>query len=259
MKTLPFILILCLTSIWQFSFSQTKTDSLIKELCGAEFYPFVNQSKEALVNLGKDAIPQLIELVKDTSYVKLKNTADLIYPGATNYYGHGYIIPYDIDWIFVRAGWVLEELTFEDFGFNQHPGQKNDLLYLLEYNRQLENSEKNTNPADFMDSTELEELMEYREQLATKVEKWWREKGEGWNRFEAIKSALRSNSSIRQRKALHFLRFEKTICKGLNRESYDKELKPLVMRLTSNGKDGVEKQAQLLLQDRVYYWLKNKK
>ncbi|MEK0336720.1 MAG: hypothetical protein QQN41_04715 [Nitrosopumilus sp.] len=231
---------------------------MINELRKPEFYPSVSQSKEELVNIGKDAIPRLIELIKDTSFVKLKNTADLIYPGATEFYGHGYIIDYDIDWVSVRAGWVLEELTFEDFGFKQNQIKEDDLFKLIKSNYQSEYLEKGTYSVNFQDTTEIGKLKEYRKQLAIKVEKWWGENKDSWNRFEAIKLALNSNNSSRQHKALHYLRFEKTNCEGLTKESYNNELKSLVKIVKTKGKNGAEVQAKLLLQDKEYYWLKSK-
>lgn len=76
-------------------------------------------AKDSLVNYQLEAIPKIIEMLKDTSYIKLKNTADLIYPGAEKFYGHGGIVYYDIDWICVRAAWLLEEITFQDFGYRE--------------------------------------------------------------------------------------------------------------------------------------------
>lgn len=39
----------------------------------------VYKVKDSIVSYQKDAIPKLIELLKDASFVKLKNTADLTY------------------------------------------------------------------------------------------------------------------------------------------------------------------------------------
>jgi len=60
--------------------------------------------------------------------VELRNTADLIYPGAKEFYGHGWILDYDVDWISVRAGWALEELTFQNCGFREGVINEADLL-----------------------------------------------------------------------------------------------------------------------------------
>jgi len=54
-------------------------------------------------------------LLKDTTFIKLKNTAVLIYPEAEKFYGHGGIVYCDIYWISVRAAWLPDEITFQDF------------------------------------------------------------------------------------------------------------------------------------------------
>ena len=60
---------------------QTKLDKLILQLRSSDFGD-VYEAKDSIVNYGRDGIPRLIKLLRDTSFVKLKNTADLIYPGA---------------------------------------------------------------------------------------------------------------------------------------------------------------------------------
>ncbi|MBK8342955.1 MAG: hypothetical protein IPL12_06240 [Bacteroidetes bacterium] len=61
-------------------FSQTKLDTLITQFQQADLTVVIN-AKNSIVNYQEEAIPVLIEMLKDTSYVKLENTADLIYPG----------------------------------------------------------------------------------------------------------------------------------------------------------------------------------
>jgi hypothetical protein len=258
MNTIKSIILLGLLVLSQIVFGQNSVDSLINELKKPEFYPNVSQSKDKLVNLGEQAIPKLIELLTDTSFVKLTNTADLIYPGATEFYGHGYIIDYDLDWVSVRAAWVLEEITFEDFGYKQNQISEDDLFELMKTNYESEYLEKGTYKVDFKDSTNLDILKEYRRELAVKVQTWWDTTQADWTRFNALKEALNSSNYNRQHKALHFLRFEKTNCKGLTKDSFDKELKPLVQKIKRNGEDGTDEQAKLLLSDREYYWLKIK-
>jgi len=259
MNTIKNILILGILILSQTVFGQNSVDSLINELRKPEFYPNVSQSKDKLVDLGKQAIPKLIELLNDTSFVKLTNTADLIYPGATEFYGHGYVIDYDLDWISVRAAWVLEEITFEDFGYKQNEISEDDLFKLMKTNYESEYLKKGTYKVDFKDSTDINILKKYRRELTVKVQKWWDTTSTDWTRFNALKEALHSTNSNRQHKALHYLRFEKTNCDGLTKSSYIKELKPLVQGIKKNGKDGTDEQAKLLLTDREYYWLKIKK
>ena len=45
--------------------------------------------------------------------------ADLIYPGADMFYGHGFIVDYDIDYLPARVGWAPEDITFHSFGFRE--------------------------------------------------------------------------------------------------------------------------------------------
>jgi hypothetical protein len=261
MNRIQNILIIGLLILNQNVFGQDYIDSLINELRRPNFYPSmgqsknVNKSKDTLVNLGEKAIPKLIELLKDTSFVKLTNTNGLIYPGATKYYGHGGIIDYDIDWISVRAGWVLEEITFEDFGYKQNRITEDELFKLRETNYESEYLKKGTYKVNFKDSTDNEILKQYRIQLAIKVEKWWGANHNNWTRFKAIKDALESDNSNRQYDALCYLNFGESKCPGLTKESFENELKPLVKKIRRNGKDGADEQAKELLRDKEFYWL----
>ena len=99
---------------------------------GAADFWHVHRAKEALVAFGDRALPALFVLLGDEREVELDNTADLIFPGAEEFYGHGWVLPYDIDWMPTRAGWVIEEITGERFGFAEegeglpHPGAYTD-------------------------------------------------------------------------------------------------------------------------------------
>jgi len=84
--------------------------------CAGDFW-YVHRAKEAMVAYGDRALPALVALLDDEREVKLTKTADLIYPGAEEFFGHGWVLPYDIDWIPTRAGWVIEEIAGESFGF----------------------------------------------------------------------------------------------------------------------------------------------
>lgn len=66
--------------------------------------------------------------MKSREVVPLTDTMDLIYPGAKTFYGHGYIVNYDLDSLAVRAGWVLESITFQDFGFRSNTIQEDTLF-----------------------------------------------------------------------------------------------------------------------------------
>jgi hypothetical protein len=251
------IILFFLLNIFTNTYSQTEINKLFDNLSSKDF-SIVLDTKDEIINLEQESIPKLLEMLNDTTFVKLENTADLIYPGATEFFGHGYIVNYDIDWLCVRAAWLLEKLTFQDFGYLQSNITEDKLMELIKSNYTSEYLKKGTYEIDYKDTTEAYLLKKYRKQLSIKVYSWWIENEENWNRFDALKEALKSNNTNRQRSALHYLRFEKTECAGLTKQSYDSEIKNIVEELVKNGKDGVEEQARLLLRDEEYYWLKRK-
>jgi hypothetical protein len=89
----------------------------LEAFCQKE-WPTVYAAKERLEAREKEALPELIKLVAREQRVPLVDTADLIYPGAKAFYGHGDLIPYELDSLAARAGWLLEDITSEDFGFS---------------------------------------------------------------------------------------------------------------------------------------------
>jgi hypothetical protein len=91
-------------------------NQLIRDFLSTD-WPTVLAAKEKIENLGQAGIPDVIAVMNDCRMHELQNTGDLIFPGAEKYLGHGQIIDYDIDDICVRAGWLLEDLTFRNFGF----------------------------------------------------------------------------------------------------------------------------------------------
>lgn len=201
-------------------------------------------------------MPGLIELLKDTTFAKLKNTDDLIYPGAEQFYGHGWIVNYDIDWISVRAAWLIEKITFQDFGYRDMTITEDKLMNLhkRDYTAYLQTG---SHTIDFRNKTPRQQLILYRLMLADSVSKWWDKNKSTWTRFKALKDALSSNNEERQSDALHYLNFDETMCDGLTLESFKKQLKPLVQKI-KNRKSGESDQAKQLLEDNEYYWLKIK-
>ncbi|MDH1882804.1 hypothetical protein ACTS91_00355 [Empedobacter falsenii] len=228
---------------------------MIAELKHSDFSA-IYKVKDSIVNYQKDAIPELIELLKDTSFVKLNNTADLIYPGAEKFYGHGWIVNYDIDWISVRAAWLLEEITFQNFGYRDLTINEDKLMSLhkQDYTSYLQTG---SHDIDFKDKTPREQLIIYRLMLADRVLKWWDKNKNGWTRLNAIKEALSSIDEQRQSLALRYLRFGKTDCAGLTLENYKEEIKPIIKKIKRSKNENAE-QAKYLLEDNEYYWFKSK-
>ncbi len=237
------------------SFSQKRLDGMIAELKHSDFSA-IYKVKDSIVNYQKDAIPELIELLKDTSFVKLNNTADLIYPGAEKFYGHGWIVNYDIDWISVRAAWLLEEITFQNFGYRDLTINEDKLMSLhkQDYTSYLQTG---SHDIDFKDKNPREQLIIYRLMLADRVLKWWDKNKNGWTRLNAIKEALSSIDEQRQSLALRYLRFGKTDCAGLTLENYKEEIKPIIKKIKRSKNENAE-QAKYLLEDNEYYWFKSK-
>jgi hypothetical protein len=229
---------------------------MTNQLRQAEFGK-VYSVKDSIINRQEKSISKLIDLLKDTSFVKLINTADLIYPGAEKFYGHGWIVRYDIDWISVRSAWLLEELTFQNFGYQDTKITEDKLMALHKQNYQSEYLKKGFHEVDYKDKAPREQVKAYRIMLADSVSNWWDKHKSTWTRFNALKDALSSRDEQRQGMALHYLRFEKTLCDGLTKEKYETELKPLVKNI-KNQKGEQTDQAKLLLDDKEYYWLNSK-
>lgn len=235
--------------------AQTRLDKMISQLRQADFGA-IYQVKDSLVNRGAEAMPKLIGMLKDTSFVRLGNTGDLIYPGADKFYGHGGVIRYDIDWVSVRAAWIIEEITFQSFGYHDLSISEEKLM---KFHKQDYKSyfQSGYHKIDFKNKTPRQRLIAYRVVLADSVAKWWNVNASNWTRLQGIKDALASSNEERQALALHYLRFEETTCKGLNLETYQKELEPLVQRI-KNSKSEQARQAKMLLDDNEFYWLRGK-
>lgn len=203
----------------------------------------VSNAADSLELLGKESIPYLLELMNDEKrYVKLTNTADLIYPGATEFYGHGWVVDYDIDWIAIRAGWVLEGITFENFGFKENTITEADLL-ALHKEKYAEYVEKGKHEINFKKGKF--------KQLSTsiaKAKKWWNEHKQGWNRLQAIKDAIYSDDPQRQAEAIGFMRSGKKL-EGLDGIYYEKELRSRIDELKKSDDELVAEQAKYFFLD----------
>ena len=230
-----------------------KIDSLFKKFQRASFYEHVLPSKLRLEDQQKKIIPTLIKLLDDTGFVKLENTADLIYPGATQFYGHGHYVPYDMDWISVRAGWLLEELSFQDFGYKTS-GVDDAYLFKLMKEKYSEYLKKGTYELEWKQKSTKEKLIAFRKILAKKAKDWWQANENTWTRIAAIKEALQSNDEHRLGEVLQFLRYGETKCDSLNTALYLKEIKPLVVALKNTTYKSVKEQVDLLLNEDLGYW-----
>jgi len=205
----------------------------------------VFKAKDSLMIFGKEVIPHLIDLMKDEKrFVKLSNTADLIYPGATEYWGHGRNINYDLDWISIRAGWALEDLTFQNFGFIENSITNVDLIQLHKDNYE-EYIKTENNDVNF----ERESFKKLSSSI-NKATEWWIQNEEDWTNLKAIKEALFSDDVKRQFNVISHLRYPNYESKGLTIKFYEEVLELRIKELTNSKDESVAHQAKLKLEDR---------
>ncbi|MEZ5429028.1 MAG: hypothetical protein R2747_22470 [Pyrinomonadaceae bacterium] len=230
-------------------------DQLVADFVSNDWIGRVVPAKEELESRGSESIPQIIALLDQEKEAPLKNTADLIYPGAKEFYGHGWIVDYDVDRISVRAGWFLESLTFQDFGFQSRLIDHDDLLQAVIKSR------GNATIKDVMKPEKKEELKKQARAAAVKKAKeWWENSSSQWKRFDAIVEGLKSDDADLQYRIFQWLRNGDTKCEGLSLESFDKLILPEVERLAKSENENIRKEAELLLESnsKEKWWYRNK-
>jgi hypothetical protein len=231
-------------------------DALLKDFKSND-WPTVINAKEKLENMEEKSIPYLIDMLGVKSYVKLVNTGDLIYPGAEKFYGRGQIIDYDIDDLIVRAGWLLEELTFQNFGFSGIHIQEDRLINFIKVNYPgYYDNNSNRKKLDKCSVAEKRRLI--KDLSISEAREWWSRESAGWNRLDALVSALKSDDEKRQVKALFYLRNGKTQCTGLTKGYYEASIQSIVVELSKVQTKRVSEHAKLILLDTNYDWLKMK-
>jgi hypothetical protein len=217
-------------------------------------WPTVIAAKEDIENLGDQGIPGLIELLKNAQILKLKNTGDLIYPGAERFFGHGQIIDYDIDVACIRAGWLLEELTFKNFGFTGFhlPAEElND--FLKKTFTEYFSTGENLSQIETMNETEKRDLI--KRLSVERANSWWSVASGKWSRLGALEEALNGTDEKCQVKALFYMRNGKTVCTGLDQKEYKSRLSKTIERLAKSTTSRVSENAKLIMLDNDYSWL----
>ena len=219
-------------------------DPLIRDFTDSE-WERVHRCADALERQPQKAIPLLIRLLDRDENVKLQNTADLIYPGAETFYGHGGIINYDLDWLSVRAGWLLEEITFQDFGFSEHG---------IDHDKLLSAVVAGVRDVPLGDVAEINsdttQRKERRSEAVARAKAWWRSNHTNWTRLSALSDALRSENFHCVLNALRWLRFGESPIEGFSRELYVKDIYPVVQRLAKSQDDEISSQAGLLISEK---------
>lgn len=230
-----------------------EVSGLLKELQSVD-WSVVSSAKEKLENMEGKGIPGIITMLQNRTEMKLINTGDLIYPGADKFFGHGQIIDYDIDKIDIRAGWLLEELAFQNFGFMGVHIQSDRLIDFVKFNfPKYYNNSKNRQLLEKLNEKEKRDII--RKLSAMEAEKWWKEQDGKWNRFTALIQALNSDDEKRQAKALFYIRNGQTRCDGLTKKSYKSKVESAIKELSKSPLKRISEQSKLILLDTDFDWL----
>ena len=236
--------------------AQESEEELFKKFNSSEWKE-VKASKEKLENFEAAIIPELIEMTKSKEFVKLQNTGSLIYPGAVQSFGYGQIIEYDIDRLGVRAGWLLEDLTFQNFGFSgaHYAADQLEPFIKVTFAEYYNNS---TNRKKILAMNEDERRKLIINLASEEAENWWAANKSTWTRLDALYDALKSYDEKRQVKALFYLRNGKSKCTGLTEDFYIDNLYREIRRLSKSETPRVSEHATFILMDIKYDWLELK-
>jgi len=164
------------------------------------------------------AVPDLIRLLEvDQRIVPINKPGE-----GGSYLGHGacsgcnFFIFYGLNEIQVRAGWLLERITFQDFGFSG--------------------------------GSDLEHTAEERHVSVALAKAWWSRKNDDWLRIDGIQEALSSDHIDVQKGALRYL-LQKEVdgpCNGLDQSSYYQKLHPVVLALLNSPNPEIRNEAATL-------------
>lgn len=225
------ISILYFSSIASYA-QKNNLDSLIHAFKSKDFDEVVMSAKTALEQKQKEAIPALIQLLQSTEYAKLYYSEALMYPGTKRViFENEIVIPYELDWISIRAGWLLEELTFKDFGYRSTE-LDSELFEEIKRNNEIETNEI-IYTIDWKNRQTKEQIIQSRKQKAEQVANWWEQNKANWTRVLALKTALQSNNEYCISKALNFMaeyESEKNNCDNFF-TLYKSEIRPHIILL----------------------------
>jgi hypothetical protein len=228
-----FIVVMLITTVSGFA-QKNNVDSLLQAFKSKDFDEAVLEAKEELEKKQKEIIPVLIQLLQSTEYSKLYYSTKLMYPGTKRFIDESYrvqTIPYELDWISIRAGWLLEALTFKDFGFRS-TAINIPSIDDIKLNNRIEMNEK-IYTLNWQNRQTDEQIIQSRKLLAEKVANWWEQNKSTWTRVSAIKTALQSNNEYCIIKALDFMSdyaSYKESCDNFY-ELFYKEIRPLIVLL----------------------------
>lgn len=208
--------LLCIVLCGKPSYCQGRTEE-IDRLCSPDIPTMVSAS-DSLCALEERAIPGLISLLDDEHTIV--PISPLGAPGSVMYDGHGgwgacfSYVPYGLNEAQIRAGWLLERITFQDFGF-----------------------------ATTWEGTGFRRPD--RKIVASVAKKWWSSRNKNWDRFTGLQEALTGNSMSAQMRALYYLQNNGRdgSCRGLTQSAYLAEIHPSVRKLMGSESQGIRELA----------------
>lgn len=169
----------------------------------------VQRAAVKIESADRAGVSALMMMLRRNRRVRLINTGDLIYPGALHPSSEGRVIQYELDWTADRVGWVLEAMTFEDFGFS----------------------------STSTEATASEGVAAQRRARAVRSARaWWRAHRDSWTRLDAVRDAL-AGSPNRQRRVLEWLRFGTTPCRGFDVRFFNAEVVPQLRAIYARTRD----------------------
>lgn len=201
----------------------------LEELVGPEWSK-VMPAANSLRDGQERSLEKLIEMADDPREIRLVQTGDLIYPGAEHFYGHGFVVNYPLNWVAGRAGWLIEDITFQNFGFSGDLPRGDGLLLK---SAQMQGQAEAEGPPDGATPGKLKEA-------AQRARDWFRQTRGRWTRFDGLKEAIFSDDPVRQQNALSYMRFQDSDCDGLTVARYQQDLASRVMEIARNGESSYE-------------------
>lgn len=195
---------------------------------------------------GRASIPSLLEMMDDERYIPLQHTAGLGYPGGKDFFAHGFLADCPLNWLPARAGWVLEKITFEDFGFSVGSEERDRIWKQVAPMRARGDSEEQIDA--FVKADELAKVVPRARKSRALARAWWSKRQTDWTRFRGIQDALNSDNPIRQHRALDFLANTDNICDGLTLQSFRTDLLARTAILARNKDPRYERDSGKMLE-----------
>ncbi len=198
-------------------------DQLIVKLKGLRFHHDIEDARNGLVNYQQLALPKLISLLYNTTRLDSDPGDPYTVLATGNYEGHFKvgIIPYNFDWLSIRAGYVIESLTFIDFSYAS--------------SMKITDGKNGNIKITWNKVATAESLKKDRKLMADKVVAWWNKNKATWSRFNALKTALESKDKAYINRAVEFIYDGETKCDGFTKETYEKEIKPLLKEILNTA------------------------